>query len=204
MDVSFPELGLSAKYCHESSWVETFAEGKPVEVLMNRSHVTKVYFKGKSDYVNEPIPESGLEEMWKVFLEGEAGVLIWDPYGGKMSEITENETPFPHRAGVLYNIQYYNKWGEEGIEAERKHVEWTDNIYNYMTPFVSKSPRRAYLNYKDIELGRNNENGNTSFLEASVWGESYFKNNFKRLALIKGRVDPNNFFRDEQSIPPLR
>lgn len=204
MNERFPELGLTAKYCNESSWVETLADGNPIEVLMNRSHVVKGYFKGKSDYVNEPIPESGLEGMWKVFLEGKAGVLIWDPYGGKMSEIAEDETPFPHRAGTLYNIQYFSIWEDQGIEPEREHMEWTDNIYKYMTPFVSKSPRRAFLNYKDLDLGRNNENGNTSFSEASVWGKSYFKNNFKRLALVKGRVDPDNFFRDEQSIPPLR
>ena len=89
MNVSFPELGLAAKDCHEMSWVQTFTEGEPVEFLMNRSHVIKGYFRGKSGYVNEPIPESGLEGMWKVFLEGEAGVMIWDPYGGKISEITE-------------------------------------------------------------------------------------------------------------------
>ncbi|KAJ9691272.1 hypothetical protein PVL29_013446 [Vitis rotundifolia] len=203
MNVSFPELGLAAKDCHELSWVQTFAEGESVKVLMNRSHEIKGYFKGKSDYVNQPIPESGLEGMWKVFLEGEAGVMIWDPYGGKMSEIAEDETPFPHRAGILYNIQYFSKWEEAGVEAQRKHMEWTNNIYKYMTPFVSKSPRRAFLNYKDIDLGRNDENGNTSFSQAGVWGQSYFKNNFKRLALVKGRVDPSNFFRDEQSIPPL-
>ena len=186
------------------SWVQTFAEGESIKVLMNRSHEIKGYFKGKSDYVNQPIPESELEGMLKVFLEGEAGVMIWDPYGGKMSEIAEDETPFPHRAGILYNIQYFNKWEEAGVEAQRKHMEWTNNIYNYMTPFVSKSPRRAFLNYKDIDLGRNDENGNTNFSQAGFWGQSYFKNNFKRLALVKGRVDPSNFFRDEQSIPPLR
>uniref|UniRef100_A0A2N9JB54 FAD-binding PCMH-type domain-containing protein n=1 Tax=Fagus sylvatica TaxID=28930 RepID=A0A2N9JB54_FAGSY len=48
-----------------------------------------------------------------------------------------------------------------------------------------------------------NKKGNTSYLEARVWGVKYFKGNFKRLAQVKSEVDPDNFFRNEQSIPPL-
>ncbi|GJM98213.1 hypothetical protein PR202_ga15201 [Eleusine coracana subsp. coracana] len=36
-----------------------------------------------------------------------------------------------------------------------------------------------------------------------VWGEKYFKGNFDRLARTKGKVDPDDYFRNEQSIPPL-
>ncbi|THU74854.1 hypothetical protein C4D60_Mb04t37800 [Musa balbisiana] len=36
-----------------------------------------------------------------------------------------------------------------------------------------------------------------------AWGERYFKNNFRRLAMVKGEVDPHNFFSNEQSVPPL-
>jgi hypothetical protein len=48
-----------------------------------------------------------------------------------------------------------------------------------------------------------NKKTNTSFKEASVWGTKYFKDNFRRLGLVKTKVDPDNFFRHEQSIPPL-
>nr|CAB3470651.1 unnamed protein product [Digitaria exilis] len=36
-----------------------------------------------------------------------------------------------------------------------------------------------------------------------VWGEKYFAGNFRRLAAVKAAVDPNDFFRNEQSIPPF-
>ncbi|TVU01292.1 hypothetical protein EJB05_53255, partial [Eragrostis curvula] len=37
-----------------------------------------------------------------------------------------------------------------------------------------------------------------------VWGERYFgAANFKRLAITKGKADPGDYFRNEQSIPPL-
>jgi hypothetical protein len=46
------------------------------------------------------------------------------------------------------------------------------------------------------------EKANTSIEEARVWGAKYFKGNFNRLVKVKTRVDPENFFRYEQSIPP--
>ncbi|TVU01304.1 hypothetical protein EJB05_53267, partial [Eragrostis curvula] len=36
-----------------------------------------------------------------------------------------------------------------------------------------------------------------------AWGEKYFGANFQRLAAVKGAVDPTDYFRNEQSIPPL-
>ncbi|KAJ7015310.1 Cannabidiolic acid synthase [Populus alba x Populus x berolinensis] len=48
-----------------------------------------------------------------------------------------------------------------------------------------------------------NNLGNTSYKQARIWGTKYFKNNFDRLVHVKTKVDPANFFRNEQSIPPL-
>jgi 7,8-dihydro-6-hydroxymethylpterin-pyrophosphokinase len=71
-----------------------------------------------------------------------------------------------------------------------------------MAPYVSMFPRQAYVNYRDLDLGINKES-NTSFIEASAWGAKYFKDNFNRLIQVKTKVDPDNFFKHEQSIPPL-
>ena len=37
-----------------------------------------------------------------------------------------------------------------------------------MAPYVSKFPKAAYLNYKDLDLGVNKLKGNTSYAEASI------------------------------------
>ena len=65
-----------------------------------------------------------------------------------------------------------------------------------MTPFVSKNPREAFLNYRDIDIG-NNMNGTLGF------AFKYFKANVNRLLLVKAKFDPSNFFSYEQSIPLL-
>ncbi|KAK7401461.1 hypothetical protein VNO78_12970 [Psophocarpus tetragonolobus] len=208
MNERFPELRLQAKDCTEMSWIQSimFIAGyrieDPLELLLNRTTTFKTSFKAKSDFVKEPIPKSGLEGAWKILLGEALTTMIFEPYGGRMNEISESETPFPHRKGNLYNIQYLVNWEDNSNEAAKGHLQWAKMVYKYMTPYVSKSPRAAYFNYKDLDLGKN-KHGNTSYSNASVWGKKYFMGNFRRLAQIKTRFDPQNFFRNEQSIPLL-
>nr|DAD19241.1 TPA_asm: hypothetical protein HUJ06_020704 [Nelumbo nucifera] len=195
MNESFPELGLKRSDCIEMSWIESTvyfsgSSNLSLEVLLDRRPQSKRMFKAKSDYVKEPIPEIGIMGIWKRFHQVEDPVMILNPYGGRMSEIAESAIPFPHRKGNKYKIQYLVYWEEKGIEASQKHIGWIRNLYSYMTPYVSKSPREAYLNYRDLDLGTNNI-GNTSYLQASVWGHKYFKNNFQRLIDVKTKVDPS-------------
>jgi hypothetical protein len=77
--------------------------------------------------------------------------------------------------------------------SSQRHINWIRSIYENMTPYVSKNPRGACVNYRDLDLGKNDE--------AAKWGHKYFKNNFERLEIVKGMVDPCNFFAYEQSIP---
>ncbi|GMN64425.1 hypothetical protein TIFTF001_033493 [Ficus carica] len=208
MRKSFPELGLTIKDCEEMSWIQSvvyisgsYPSGAPIEVLLQGKTSSKVSFKAKSDFVRQPIPEKVLEGFWKRVLEEENPYIIWTPYGGMMSKISESATPFPHRKGTIFMIQYLTAWSD-GDKSAAKHVNWIRSLYDFMAPYVSKNPREAYVNYRDLDLGMNEKNG-ASFVEASVWGNNYFKNNFHRLAWVKTKVDPNNFFRHEQSIPLL-
>ena len=113
MQESFPELGLVSEDCTEMSWIQSilyfagFPSGQSLDVLLNRT-LTVISYKAKSDYVENPIPEAGLEGIWQRLLEKEAAaaLLILSPYGGRMNEISESSIPFPHRAGNIYKIQH--------------------------------------------------------------------------------------------------
>ncbi|CAJ1938511.1 unnamed protein product [Sphenostylis stenocarpa] len=208
MSDSFPELGLVGEDCIEMSWIDSvlfwdnFPVGTSVEVLLQRHGTTEKFLKRKSDYVQQPISKFGLEGIWNKMMELEKPVLALNPYGGRMGEISEMETPFPHRAGNLYKIQYSVNWKEEGEDVANRYLDLIRGLYDYMTPYVSKSPRSSYLNYRDVDIGVNGP-GNATYEDARVWGEKYFKRNFDRLVEVKTKVDPSNFFRYEQSIPSL-
>ncbi|KAL9382904.1 hypothetical protein Peur_023230 [Populus x canadensis] len=211
MQENFPELGLVKDDCTEMSWVEFvlynsgYSSNSSLDVLLNRTPQYITNFKAKSDYVKKPMPEIAFEGIWKRFLKVgiETPRLVLVPYGGKMDQISESSIPFAHRAGNLYKIQYLVLWNEQGKEASMRHIAWIRRLYSYTAPYVSKNPREAYINYRDLDVGMNNIQGNTSYKQASIWGRKYFKNNFDRLIQVKTAVDPDNFFRNEQSIPPL-
>ncbi|KAF8027747.1 hypothetical protein BT93_E0614 [Corymbia citriodora subsp. variegata] len=208
-DKEFPELGLKKENCTEISWIESvlwwigFDNGTipAPETLLSRDYPAS-FFKRKSDYIQTPITKDNLEWLWKKMIEvGKVG-LVFNPLGGRMSEIPASATPFPHRAGNLVKVQYSVNWNEEDPEVGKKSLEQIRRLYSYMTPFVSKNPRRAFLNYRDIDIGTTT-NGNNSYKEGRVYGVKYFNDNFERLVKVKTAVDPNNFFRNEQSIPTL-
>ncbi|CAD6335301.1 unnamed protein product [Miscanthus lutarioriparius] len=214
----FRDLGMAERDCQEMSWVKStvfFYYGTadlPAEVLLNRSSNPYYYLKVKSDHVQEAMPRHAWEIIWSKWLDKpEAALLQLDPYGGQMGSISPSATPFPHR-NYLYQFQIYSVWFDSRngtaavLEKQRVMMSWVRGLYNDLTPYVSKNPRAVYVNYRDLDLGTNelDEGGNvTSYAKARVWGEKYFKDNFERLAAVKSKVDPHDFFRNEQSIPPL-
>ncbi|KAE8694812.1 Cannabidiolic acid synthase [Hibiscus syriacus] len=213
MQERFPELGLAREDCTEMSWLQSILymgllPNDTLNILLDRTHQNPLLspsFKSKSDYVIEPIPETAFEGVWESLMEEEAhsATISLIAYGGIMDQIPSTAIPYPHRGGILYKIVYSVGWPVEDNGRSEWYVNWTRRLYDYMAPFVSKSPRRAYINYRDVDIGMNDENGQTSYEEAKVWGVKYFMDNFEKLARVKTMIDPQNFFNHEQSIPVL-
>ncbi|KAM0856614.1 hypothetical protein ACQ4PT_049012 [Festuca glaucescens] len=81
---------------------------------------------------------------------------------------------------------------------------WLDDFYGFMGQHVSTNPRRAYVNFRDLDISQNVVVDDVSTFDGGeVWGERYFMGNYPRLATVKAAVDPTDYFRNEQSIPPL-
>ncbi|XVE91301.1 hypothetical protein DITRI_Ditri20bG0142600 [Diplodiscus trichospermus] len=185
-------------------WVESvlfwvnYPNVSSTDVLLQRIPKSESFLKRKSDYVQQPIPKAGLEAIWKIMMEAENVGMNWNPYGGKMSQILPTATPFPHRAGNIFKIQYGSNWKTPGNEIADNFLKWTRKPYQAMTPYVSNNPRESFLNYRDIDIGINL---NATLEEGKVYGSKYFRDNFDRLVDVKTRFDPDNFFTYEQSIP---
>ncbi|OEL36760.1 Tetrahydrocannabinolic acid synthase [Dichanthelium oligosanthes] len=208
MSRRFPELGMNRTHCQEMTWIQTvpyffLGSGATVEDILNRTTPLTTYTKMTSDYVRQAIHRDAWEDIFTWLTRPGAGIMILDPYGAAISSVPEAATPFPHRAGVLYNIQYVNFWFTGG-DSGAPQLEWIRDLFAFMEPYVSSDPREAYFNYRDLDLGENVVVGNLSSYEAGkVWGEKYFKDNYQRLAVAKDEIDPDDYFRNEQSIPPL-
>ena len=125
-----------------------------------------------------------------------------------MGRIGSEEIAFPHREGNLYGIFYFSAWEEEEDRRRDAYLGWIRGVYEYMTPFVSKNPRRVYVNVVDLDLGVMDWKNRSMYGEYAVevarpWEEKYFHGNYDRLVRAKTLIDPDNVFRHPQSIPPL-
>ncbi|CAD5328555.1 unnamed protein product [Arabidopsis thaliana] len=205
----FPELSLKKENCSEMTWFQSALwwdnRVNPTQidpkVFLDRNLDRANFGKRKSDYVASEIPRDGIESLFKKMTElGKIG-LVFNPYGGKMAEVTVNATPFPHRS-KLFKIQYSVTWQENSVEIEKGFLNQANVLYSFMTGFLSKNPRNAYLNYRDVDIGVN-DHGTNSYEEGEVYGRKYFGDNFDRLVKVKTAADPDNFFRNEQSIPTV-
>ncbi|KAI4299747.1 hypothetical protein L6164_033176 [Bauhinia variegata] len=202
----FPLLGLTKENCTEMSWIDSvlwwasFPNGTSPEALLDRHLNSAKFLRRKSDYVQYPISKDGFEWIWKKMIELEIIDLALNPYGGRMNEIPADSTAFPHRAGNLFMIHYSANWHDPSADADKIYTTQIRRLYSYMTLFVSKNPRSAFLNYRDLDIGIN-DFGNNSYEQGEVYGVKYFNDNFYRLVKVKTAVDPENFFRNEQSIP---
>jgi FAD/FMN-containing dehydrogenase len=214
MGAFFPELGMAPADCREMTWLRAMAfitlgaADAPAEGLLNRTNNLGTFVKNKSDYVRRAIGLAGWEGIFQQHLsQYGAGLMILEPHGGAVSAgVPDFATPYPHRQGVLYNVQYVVFWsGEANGTVAAAATGWLGGLYGHMEQFVTSNPREAYANYRDLEIGENAVGGDgvTTYESGRVWGEKYFMGNFRRLAAVKGRVDPGDYFRNEQSIPPL-
>ncbi|XP_018631469.2 berberine bridge enzyme-like 22 [Nicotiana tomentosiformis] len=145
-----------------------------IEFLVNNTvSQTKNYQKATSDVVKTPMQEEVWEMIKDMFLEEERPMIILDPLGGKLEEISEFEHSFPHTKGNLFNIQYMVNWGDNSESISIKKIKWLRELYEKIKPFLSHCPRTAYLNYRDLGFGPND--GVYSYSKAKVWGAKYFK-----------------------------
>ncbi|GAA0158318.1 hypothetical protein LIER_15383 [Lithospermum erythrorhizon] len=210
----FPEISIADQECHEMSWIESILffsgleNGSSVSDLKDRYFTGKHFFKAKSDYVKAIIPYNAIRYAIDMLEQEPKGYVILDPYGGAMERISSDSIAFPHRIGNLFTIQYLVEWNENDNNKSNAYMEWIRRFYNSMTPYVAKSPRAAYVNYMDLDLGvmdilESAPPSTDAVDKARDWGEKYFLQNYDRLVGAKTLIDPLNIFRNEQGIPPM-
>ncbi|CAO2189687.1 unnamed protein product [Urochloa humidicola] len=215
----FPEIGLSEMNLREMSWIESVVffsglpDGSSVSDLTDRVLHKKNYFKAKSDYVRRPMEVEQLIRAVELLSGQPKAYVIFDPYGGAMDRFGPGDLPFPHRKGNIHGIQHMIEWTADEDGHKDEYMDWLRRFYDFMGACVPKNPRTAYINYMDLDLGTNkwsdhrsnsiSNSPNPEVKAARVWGERYFLGNYDRLVRAKTMIDPDNVFRNAQSIPPL-
>jgi len=108
-------------------------------------------------------------------------LLTLEPICGAASRVSPDATAFPHR-GDSYSLLLLATWTDPA--ATDRHIRWARETWEAMQPFTAG---RVYVNYLSDGEGR--------VLEA-------YGANYTRLAALKTKYDPENFFRVNQNIRP--
>jgi hypothetical protein len=110
-------------------------------------------------------------------------IALFEQFGGAVRRVSAEATAFSHREAA-YNLVVISRW-EDPAEADR-HIAWARGVWSAMQPFAMPE---AYVNY----LGAD---------ESDRVGEAYGPG-YGRLAALKQKYDPSNFFRVNQNIIPV-
>jgi FAD/FMN-containing dehydrogenase len=109
-------------------------------------------------------------------------VVVIEQLGGAVARVPDDATAFSHRAAA-YNVLITSLW-QEPADSE-KNVRWTRDLFDALQPFASG----VYMNY--LSDGEGDER------VRSAYGANY-----RRLAEIKRKYDPGNFFRLNHNVVP--
>ena len=102
--------------------------------------------------------------------------------GGAVGRIASDATAFPQRSSH-YVMNVHARWGEPG--QDQQCISWARALFDVAKPHAIGT---AYVNFMPGD--------ETDRVEAAYGA------NYRRLAEIKRRYDPDNFFRMNQNVKP--
>jgi len=108
--------------------------------------------------------------------------VVLENYGGAAARVSKDATAYPHR-DLPWDILFIAQWTQ--VEETAIHRDWARSGEEMLRPF---SANAHLLSALDVET---DEVVNTAFGQ-----------NLQRLAAIKKKFDPDNFFRVNQNIKP--
>jgi FAD/FMN-containing dehydrogenase len=108
--------------------------------------------------------------------------VVLENYGGAAIRVSKDATAYPHR-DLPWDVLFIAQWTKE--EETATHRDWARSGEEMLRPF---SANAHLLSALDVET---DEVVNTAFGQ-----------NLQRLAAIKKKFDPDNFFRVNQNIKP--
>jgi FAD/FMN-containing dehydrogenase len=108
--------------------------------------------------------------------------ILFFPIHGAASRVPADATAYPHRKGIHMGI--YSLWTDPGQTGP--NVAWVRDAWNAIQPYVGSG---VYVN----ELG--DDDGDDRVHQA-------YAGNYRRLAQIKAKYDPQNLFRLNANIKP--
>ena len=147
-------------------------------------------YTAKSTFIDNALPAAGTAAMIAAVealsteVPGVGGGIVFDSYGGVISEPAPGDTAFVHRGAIAcaqYSVTYASASPSPAVVGAAKN--WLEQTQSSFAPYA----QGAYQNYIDPTL--------------PDWAEAYYGTNLPRLRKVKGVYDADDVFHFAQSIP---
>jgi FAD/FMN-containing dehydrogenase len=141
-------------------------------------------------YLVAPMPQSAWAQFFQFFVDGikrtnPYNLVVLEIYGSAINRVGALDTAFIHR-DALMNIYLDSFWHGDGTLTPYDLAQaWMDDAMVILAPYLNG---HVYQNYP--------QRGMHDY-RWQYWGDAY-----PSLLFVKGKFDPNNVFRYEQSITP--
>ena len=169
-----------------SPMVDTVA---PVPYATVQNLLTAVFQPGRLHYWKagfvHSFSDDAIETIVDFFADTVPGffaAIAIEHLGGAVSRVRPQDTAFRHRE-AQHSLLVLRMW-EDPTDSET-NIDWARRCYRTAEPFLESG---AYVNYLGDEG------------EAKI--RAAYGDNYERLAAIKNKYDPTNFFRLNQNILP--
>ena len=147
-----------------------------------------------SRYSTAPLPDHAIEGVVERLANcpsatGTANGSFWSlgwVGGPVVGSIARRETAYVHR-DVLTLLRATPDWPNGATKVGDRLLEWTSDLMRSIERYTIKE---SYQNFPNTTI--------------ADWRHEYYGENFDRLVDVKTRYDPDNVFRNAQSIPPRR
>lgn len=142
----------------------------------------------KSEFFRGPLPREAVAALVEHLVEGrvpgQSRELDFTPWGGAYNRVPAEATAFVHR-DELFLLLHGVVVDPDASTSEREAARgWLERSWATVRPWGSGG---VYPNFPDLDL--------------ADWARAYHGSNLERLVSVKGRYDPDGFFRFEQSLP---
>ena len=160
--------------------------------LINTAEPPSHCFGDISRYAAQPVPSKAVDAIVNLLIDcpsrsdtdnGSIWSLGW--VGGSVVDaIGRTETAYVHR-GMTTLLRPTTVWSDDAPPSVGDDLNaWTNEVIGALDPYT---PDESYQNFPNRMI--------------DDWQQAYYAENFPRLVEIKTKYDPQNLFRNAQSIP---
>ncbi len=178
------EKALQALRAFGSPVADLFA---PMPYVQLQSMFDPLFPPGRHYYTKANFLTDLTDEAIRVFAEYSTAPSTYtaaaiEHLQGAVARVESNDTAFPHRK-FPYNFSIWSGWSDPA-ETEQ-NIQWTRDFFEAMKPSMAPA---VYVNYLEEE--------------GDPTGREAYGQNYQRLAALKKKYDPTNFFRMNHNIRP--